>query len=69
MVTGGTGRETVIIPCKIMIVFITIGILQGGIMGYFAYSHARSLIFNNKKMRWRTCWRKSISVSRIRFPT
>ena len=34
---------------KIMIVFITIGILQGGIMGYFAYSHARSLIFNNKK--------------------
>nr|WP_306806211.1 sensor histidine kinase [Enterocloster bolteae] len=32
-----------------MIVFITIGILQGGIMGYFAYSHARSLIFNNKK--------------------
>ena len=31
------------------IVFITIGILQGGIMGYFAYSHARSLIFNNKK--------------------
>lgn len=34
---------------KIMIVFITIGILQGGIMGYFAYSHARTLIFNNKK--------------------
>ena len=34
---------------KIMIVFITIGTLQGGIMGYFAYSHARSLIFNNKK--------------------
>ena len=34
---------------KIMIVVITIGILQGGIMGYFAYSHARSLIFNNKK--------------------
>ena len=34
---------------KIMIVFITIGILQGGSMGYFAYSHARSLIFNNKK--------------------
>ena len=34
---------------KIMIGFITIGILQGGIMGYFAYSHARSLIFNNKK--------------------
>lgn len=34
---------------KIIIIFISIGILQGCIMGYFAYSHARILIFNNKK--------------------
>ena len=34
---------------KIMIVFITIGIFQGSIMGYFAYNHARRIIFSNKK--------------------
>ena len=49
MVTGGKGVKQLSFRAKIMIVFITIGILQGGIMGYFAYSHARSLIFNNKK--------------------
>ena len=46
---GGQGVKQLSFRAKIMIVFITIGILQGGIMGYFAYSHARSLIFNNKK--------------------
>ena len=34
---------------KIILVFIAIAILQGGIMGFLAYSHATNLIFNNKK--------------------
>ena len=56
---GGQGVKQLSFRAKIMIVFITIGILQGGIMGYFAYSHARSLIFNNKKNEMENMLEKS----------
>lgn len=34
---------------KVMVALIAVGIIQGAIMGFFAYNHARTLIFGNKK--------------------
>lgn len=49
---------------KIMTVFIAVGILQGAIMGFFAYNHATNIIYNNKESEMENMMDKiDVSVS------
>ena len=61
MVTGGTGRETVIIPCKNHDCIHNQRDSSGRYHGLFLPTAMQGALFLiTEKMRWRTCWRKSI---------